>query len=85
MFKYLDSLGTANVADVKLTLEQFNEATASCRTLVDKCVNGKLRIPDFKHFTEIVSQVYDLVEPNTGGANAGPVIPRRALPWFCHP
>lgn len=69
MFKYLNSLGTADV-DVKLTLEQFNEATASCRTLVDKCVNGKLRIPDFKHFTEIVSQVYNSVEPNTGGANA---------------
>ena len=79
MFKYLNSLGTADV-DVKLTLEQFNEAITGCRTLVDKCVNGKLRVPDFKHFTEIFSEVYDTILPNTGGANAGPVIPQHA---FC--
>ena len=79
MFKCLNSYGVAG-EDTMLTLEQFNEAISDARTLIDKCVNGKLRVPDFKHFTEIVSQVYDAVEPNTGGANAGPVIPQRA---FC--
>jgi glutaminase len=69
MFKYLNSYGVAG-EDAMLTLEQFNEAISDARTLIDKCVNGKLRVPDFKKFTEIFAEVYDTVLPNTGGANA---------------
>jgi glutaminase len=68
-FGYLESLG-AVAEDKALTLEQFNEATATCRTLIDKCITGKLRIPDFESFVEVIKHVYATVEPNKSGANA---------------
>jgi glutaminase len=70
LFTYLDSLGVTDANDVSLSVEQFNEATSTCRTLVHKCVNGELRIPDFDAFTAIIRDVYKVIEPNRTGANA---------------
>eukprot|EP00040_Diaphanoeca_grandis_P025613 m.142145 g.142145 ORF g.142145 m.142145 type:complete len:664 (+) comp30233_c1_seq1:245-2236(+) len=56
--------------DVALDLDQFHTVTASCPTLIDKCVTGKLRIPDFKAFSDIIAEVFEKVEKNRGGKNA---------------
>ena len=68
-FEVLDSLG-AKENDKGLTLQEFCDAIASCSTLIHKCINGDLVVPDFKTLTSIIEDVYKMVEPNKGGNNA---------------
>ena len=52
-FEVLDSFG-AKENDKGLTLQQFCDAIASCSTLIHKCINGDLVVPDFKTLTSIL-------------------------------
>merc|ERR1719181_261505 len=57
-------------AGPKLDLEHFNKAVKSCATLIHRAVQGKLRVPDFKSFTEGFKSVYEEVLPDKSGNNA---------------
>jgi len=66
LFEYLDGSGIGHA----LTQREFDDAISSCRTLVYKCVTGKLKVPDFGQFSKIFAEVFAAVEPNEGGKNA---------------
>ena len=69
MFKSLQSLDAIDT-EVLLSVEQFNDAVKDCFTLIHKCISGDLRVPDFASLVAAIKEVYTLVEPNEGGANA---------------
>lgn len=68
-FAFLESMD-AVTDDKLLTIQQFCDATATCSTLVQKCITGELRVPDFESIINIVKDVYETVLPNEGGDNA---------------
>jgi hypothetical protein len=61
-------------ADIKLTLEQYDEATSQCSSLVHRAATGDLRVPSFDQVIEAVKEVYEKILPNKGGQNAQSVI-----------
>jgi hypothetical protein len=69
MFEYLESINAID-EDRALTIEEFALAINECHTLFHRALDGSLRVPDFKGFSEAFRQVYNIVEPNTSGHNA---------------
>jgi glutaminase len=65
----LSSIGGLD-QDKAMTLEQFNGAISTCILLVSKAVQGKLRVPDFGAFKDVLTEIFAIVEPNESGANA---------------
>jgi hypothetical protein len=61
-------------ADIKLTLEQYDEATSQCSSLVHRAATGDLRVPSFDQVIEAVKEVYEKILPNKGGQNAQSVV-----------
>jgi len=69
MFEYLESINAVE-EDHPLTINEFNDAIHDCCALFHRALDGSLRVPDFKGFSEAFRQVYNIVEPNNSGHNA---------------
>lgn len=63
-FKKIDSLPN------DLGIHDFLQACESCASLIHGCVSDTLRVKDFASVKQVVEDVYKIVEPNKGGANA---------------
>jgi glutaminase len=62
----LASLTNEDVID----LSNFHEIISKNHTLVERALKGDLIIPDFIKFTQILTDIYEEVKPNDGGAVA---------------
>lgn len=56
--QFFASLGDVGTRDRQLTLPEFHDALSTCSTLVYKCLMGKLRVPSFAEFADIIGQVF---------------------------
>ena len=69
LFDYLRSMDGIH-KDRPLDLREFADAISSCQSIINKCVTGKLKVPDFDRFAKTFAEVFGVVEPNASGANA---------------
>jgi glutaminase len=77
MMTYLTSINGKD-ANVDMNLEQFHDSIATCISLVQRCCQGQLVIPDFQQVVEQIQEIFAEVEPNVSGENAQ-YIPQLAL------
>ena len=61
----------------KISLKQFHEIVVQNITLIEKALKGDLIIPDFKSFTDKITEIYNDVKSNNGG-NVADYIPQLA-------
>ena len=69
VYRELSQMG-ALTQDYKLSLYEFSKLVSSAISLLYRCVEGKLRVPDWQSFEAIFKEIFEIVEENTSGNNA---------------